>query len=71
MVAGGGSTSVPSASVGTPSSSTPTARTIAAPVHAAAIVKKSEPIKRAPERVVLREQIRELDIPTFIRRQMD
>jgi cell division protein FtsZ len=64
MVAGGGSTG--SSTVGTQSSSTPTARTtIVAPVHAAAT------IKRAPERLVLRDQIRELDIPTFIRRQMD
>jgi len=30
-----------------------------------------EPLKRFPERVVTREQLGELDIPTFIRRQMD
>jgi cell division protein FtsZ len=29
------------------------------------------PVQRFPERVVTTEQIRELDIPTFIRRQMD
>ena len=29
------------------------------------------PLPRAPERVVTREQIGELDVPTFIRRQMD
>lgn len=29
------------------------------------------PLKRFPERVVTREQLGELDIPTFIRRQMD
>jgi hypothetical protein len=29
------------------------------------------PLQRFPERVVTTEQIRELDIPTFIRRQMD
>ncbi len=29
------------------------------------------PLSRYPEQVVTREQIRELDIPTFIRRQMD
>jgi hypothetical protein len=29
------------------------------------------PLRRPPERVVTTEQIRELDIPTFIRRQMD
>jgi cell division protein FtsZ len=29
------------------------------------------PLPRPPERVVTREQIGELDVPTFIRRQMD
>jgi hypothetical protein len=29
------------------------------------------PLSRFPERTVTREQITELDIPTFIRRQMD
>jgi hypothetical protein len=29
------------------------------------------PLARLPERVVTREQIGELDVPTFIRRQMD
>ena len=29
------------------------------------------PFRRFPERVVTREQLGELDIPTFIRRQMD
>ncbi len=32
---------------------------------------RPEPLSRFPERVVTREQIGELDIPTFIRRQMD
>jgi len=29
------------------------------------------PLQRFPDRVITTEQIRELDIPTFIRRQMD
>jgi cell division protein FtsZ len=44
------------------------------PQVAAAVVGGSAnvvPLPRPPERVVTREQIGELDVPTFIRRQMD
>ncbi|MGW8265788.1 MAG: cell division protein FtsZ [Longimicrobiales bacterium] len=60
----------------------PKARTQQAPVHQVQAPRRvamgggaSEmtelPFQRFPERVVTTEQIRELDIPTFIRRQMD
>jgi cell division protein FtsZ len=46
-----------------------------APRRAAAVGGSSEPmempLQRFPDRVITTEQIRELDIPTFIRRQMD
>jgi cell division protein FtsZ len=45
------------------------------PMRAVAVGGSSEPmempLQRFPDRVVTTEQIRELDIPTFIRRQMD
>lgn len=52
---------------------TPTPRPRPEPRVAVAGSTDSEivPLKRFPERVVTREQLGELDIPTFIRRQMD
>jgi cell division protein FtsZ len=48
---------------------------VPAPRKVAAVAGGNEPVElplqRFPERIITTEQIRELDIPTFIRRQMD
>jgi len=55
------------------------ARNVAAVAAAAAVssparsasVPEAVPFQRSPERVIVRQQLTDLDIPTFIRRQMD
>ncbi len=46
-------------------------RTAAVPVGRVAAVAEPAPFSRPPERPVRRHHLGDLDIPTFIRRQMD